>query len=493
MISSGVLVAAIFATSLLALAAVMIRPEFQPVRVALAVYLLAYLATTVVGAALILTPFGMDQLQQFLSHDAARTFRTLGSPVYIALLVAPAIAVPVSAGVFAWLSLKLFRQGLVEKALRHIPVSPIVLYAMTFAALLYCFLKLYWVGSLFPETLVAADSNYAQKILQRTELMGELRFTFYAVVYAVIPMLSVLFFARFIRRGRKLPDLAGAVINYLAFSYLIFAVYLKAPLLILSLMLALAAILAGAKLIFYLPALLVVAIGTFSTMQILMGGLQRPALPPESEITALGERPGQPPLASPEAPDPSAAPAPSVAAESSQGSEPARDHFALVQFARAPFLRMASAFPFYVETFSDPSERCGIETNALPLMPTPKCLMATKIFAEMYPRVTWTTGFAPAPAHISAYGEVGFGYALLVMMATGAVIGIMGTFGTLATGAVSVAINVANCIFAYYATQVPFIGALSYSHGLIVFLLPVAVAGAASYLWLRSTPPRFVH
>jgi hypothetical protein len=136
---------------------------------------------------------------------------------------------------------------------------------------------------------------------------------------------------------------------------------------------------------------------------------------------------------------------------------------------------MAIAYPYYVEVFEDPTQRCGVEDNRIPFLPKQTCFPASKIFSVMYPDITYVQGQAPAAAHVSALAEVGPWFSLVVMIGCGLAIGITAQFSRLCEPILSAGMVAATAIFAYNLTQVPFVGALTYSQGLVVFLFPVAL------------------
>jgi hypothetical protein len=166
--------------------------------------------------------------------------------------------------------------------------------------------------------------------------------------------------------------------------------------------------------------------------------------------------------------------------------------------ARNLAFRMAIAFPYYVEMFEDPAERCGVEDNRVPFLPKQTCFPASKVFSAMYPDITYVQGQAPAAAHISALAEYGVWFSFLVMIGCGLAIGIAAQLARLCEPTLSAGMIAAAAVLAYNLTQVPFVGALSYSQGYVVFLLPVALIAGIPVLsrailtpiarWLGLTP-----
>jgi hypothetical protein len=446
-------------------ALVLFNPRFSPIRWPVAAFLGAWTATTGLSAAYVLLPGGIEALKRFLAWLSPEIGPVAGSLDYAALLLLPYVIVPLAA--LAGQSATTFVMSPAIRTLRQIDVSRNALLAVMALAVGYCLFKLHQTGHLVPHTLFSSD-NYEDKIRARVEMMAELRFTFYAVFYAVIPMLAVLFLARFLD-GHRSVDLAGFVFGYVFFVYLTAATYLKAPVLYLLILLAVAVLVARMTLIrriAYFAGLALLAWATFVSLQVLMGGVM--------------EQPKAVAAAQPLPPKPKAVqPAPKTVPSK---EVPIVDQYqaAAWRTAEAMVFRMGSSFPYYVAAFDDPKERCGIETNKIPLLPAPRCMIPTKIHAMMYPKVHFVTGFALAAAHVSAFGEVGLWYAVVVMVFSGLSLGVIGSIAQHTQGTVSTGLQAAGVIYAYFLTQVPFIGALTYAHGLVFYLFPIVLSAAPS-------------
>src|SRR5262249_34278693 len=128
----------------------------------------------------------------------------------------------------------------------------------------------------------------------------------------------------------------------------------------------------------------------------------------------------------------------------------------VLPMARTLTFRMAMAFPYYVEIFEDPAERCGVQDNRIPFLPKQTCFPASKIFSAMYPDITYVQGQAPAAAHISALAEFGLWFSFIVMMGCGLVIGIATQLARLCEPILSAGMIAAAAVFSYNLTQVPF-------------------------------------
>lgn len=440
------------------------RPYFP-----LAVYLGAYVATTAIGAIIIMLPGGLRDLSIFLAEAVPLNVQySVGSPAYVTLLFLPLVLVPL----FANIGVALTQYARARHLSVDLPISRAVMWGLLILSIAACLYALWSVGGLFPKYLSGA--TYQAQMLERARLMSDLGFLFYAGVYAAIPALTALFFATYIKE-RSAVDLLGFVVGYVACNYLIITLYLKAPIAILFVMLAIVAILARAH-VLYLAGLLGLALATFLSLQILIGGAST-AAPAPPVATAI------PPVV---------ADIPITPNIRTQEDVPVPPPFTTNRYVYAAFIaargvvfRLGASFPYYVGVFSDPTERCGLESNNLPLLPESACVLPTKIFALMYPNIKWTTGFAPASAHVSAYGELGLGYAVLVMCLTGLSLGVLGAITSLSETPVFVVLNAAVCVYAYFLTQVPLLGALTYAHGLLFFFIPIMAAIAASFVWNR--------
>jgi hypothetical protein len=141
---------------------------------------------------------------------------------------------------------------------------------------------------------------------------------------------------------------------------------------------------------------------------------------------------------------------------------------------RAVSFRMAASFPYYLQEFSDPNERCGLEVPPLRLIPPQTCFPPTKIFSLMYPSVTYVKGYAPAPLNVSAYSELGIGYSFIAMIVAGILIGTISFFAN-GRNPLSISLGVAVCLFSYYVTQVSLTGSIFDSYGLVWLLFPVGL------------------
>ena len=139
---------------------------------------------------------------------------------------------------------------------------------------------------------------------------------------------------------------------------------------------------------------------------------------------------------------------------------------------RAVLLQMAAGFPYYVQIFADPNERCGAHIPPRRLFSHQTCFGPIKVFDKMHPRLAYTVGFQPAPVNASAHAEAGPWYAVAAMAASGLVLGILAAFAR-GRDSLSIAMTVAGCVYAYYLTQSSFAGSLLDPYGLIWLISPL--------------------
>lgn len=420
------------------------------------VYLVAWTATTVVAAVFFVTPGGQEELRKFVFAERLAAMPTLGSEQYHVLLFTPFLVVPFAAIVGARAASWVFDQLKITKFVSSVRTDGATLFVISAFAAAYCFYALWSVSALVPDLLFGANTGYKERILARARLMSDLGFLFYTVPYAILPMTIAIFLTRLLDRV-TFADVAGFIFNLAVFIFVVAALYMKSPIMMLALVLVVTVLAKNPRLIGMMAIVAGVTVAGFVLMQTLIGG-----------VTDTGD---------------------AAAGGARKEISIERISNSALLTARAAMFRMASAYPFYIEIFRDPVQRCGIETNSLPGLSAPRCVMATKVFAKMYPDIDWTTGFSPAAAHVSAYGEVGLGYALIILIFSGLSIGGLGAVSGLGSGPLFTGLTVATCAYAYYLTQVPFLGALTYAHGLIFFLIPSVAMGAASLIvrgkWLR--------
>ena len=463
----------------------------------LATFLFAYATTTAAGALNFITPGGEASLWASLGLVDQSASQAIRTGTYLAIVVLPFLVV----SFFAVAAMAIGRRIFVSASRGPTAVLETPAWALWLLLLIssaYCGYRLYMLDALVAQGLLTG--SYYDNILRRAFLYDNLGFPFFVFAYSFFPIIAVLFFARFSKPGHRfrMLDVAGFLLTVCVFNFIIFDLFSKSHLLVFCLMLASAVIISRAH-VFYIAAFVAISFTAFFGAEALISGTWRPAAPPiSSPVTAAP--PSAPAPAPPPAEPPPAASPPQVAqpappampAARPEGERKAGDTLNYLRnyLVNAMSMRMASTVPFYVSIFSNPTERCGIEAHtvrALVGLPPSKCVIPTKVFKAMYPTVNWITGFAPAAAHISAYGEAGLGWSVAVMAMLGVMLGLLGSLMGLRKQPLFTAFGVASCTFAYYASQLPITATFTYHHGLIALCIPIVLVYLASRFSRRAT------
>lgn len=404
---------------------------------ALVTLVVMYLATTGFGAALFTTEIGKEQLGAFIGGDVPFGWMsTIGTPVYWTLLLSLVILVPPFAIAANLAASRFFPRPPAFDVPLWVPV-------LLFSALAgFCIYQLADAGGLTAREAWDHSICYTGKIERRAALLKLLGNTYYNFAYSSLPILGCFVLAKAILQRSR-----AALVVFFLLSAVIFWIeictVMKAPAILYVGFIALTMILCGVGIIRTLGVMIPIAAGMFlglSAMQY---------------------------------------------CDRSENNEPFKKMGSGHFLTNAAF-RMAGSFPYYVQTFSDSSERCGFELPRSISPTVTRCYPPTKIFRAMYPSINYVVGFAPAPAQVAAYAEVGMLYALFVPAMIGIIIGALAFFARGASP-LSVTAGVALCIYAYYVTQASMTGALLHSYGLFWLLLPLFVMIAVSLSRRRAT------
>jgi len=154
--------------------------------------------------------------------------------------------------------------------------------------------------------------------------------------------------------------------------------------------------------------------------------------------------------------------------------------------------REASDVPFYLAVFPAQLPFIGIDLGlgAFGLGPTVASNFEVANF--MYPHETWVQGAAPAAAHVMAYGQAGYPWALVTMVLMGLWIAFTGQLRRWVGNPVVFSAFIGAVTTCYYLTQVDFVGAFNVSYGykwwLAALLLLLAVQRMLSVA-LRAPQP----
>lgn len=436
------------------------------------VFLFSYAATTVFGATLLLTPFGARHFQYFMGTDAIRHMGTIGSPFYWALLLMPFCVVPLGAVIGQRLTGRVLGIRGKHRLLDYVwlPGAAVLLALGT----LYCVYKLRPLGGLVPIGAIDAAVCVEEKIVRRAELIRDLGNRPYFFLNGVLPVLSALFLAQFLERGDRVALALYGLCAVIAV-WLCLAVFMKAPLIIFVVAGLCAALAAGVRWTKAVPGFLLLAVAVYAVLSL----AQMCKVPPVVTDVVTAPRPKSTASAAS-----TASPATSAEQEipirhdmpEAEGETPTQ-RFA-VKMVRDLAFRIAAAFPYYVETFSDPEERCGIWIPRV----AGKCFAPLKGYRAAYPYNRTVAGYLPAPVNASGLAEAGPAWAVLATLIAGIVIGILSALFAGVRSPLAAAIAVAACIYAYYVSQASLTGSFVDSYGLVWTLGTVALVIALTKL-----------
>lgn len=417
--------------------------KFRPVHLALFVLVAAYLATTGVGAAIIPTSFGHQQLAAFMYPESVpfSSLTTMGTPIYWLVLFSIIFIVPPA----ALATEASFRRLAPKSKSIFIPTWIPVVFAGLISA--FCIYKLALAGGLTAHEVWDHGVCFEAKMQRRTELFQLLGNRYYSFCYSSLPILGSFLLAKFVLNNDRLAGATFVGISILL-AWFDIAMIMKAPLIIYVGVVALTLIICGVGILRTLAMTVPVAMAIYLTLSTLQFCEHQTA----SWNVDVGN-----------------------ARSSSSQSEKTLTYKASYM-TRAATFRMAASFPYYIQKFSDPTERCGLEVPPLLVfLPRQTCFPPIKIFNLMYPSIHYVQGYAPAASNVSAYSELGIGYSLIAMTLAGMIIGALSFFAH-ARNALSISITVATCIFSYYLTQVSLTGSILDSYGLLWMVLPLVLA-----------------
>lgn len=431
--------------------------KFRPIHIAIATLVGSYVATTGLGAALFPFQFGREQLAAFLYPEPVpfSWMITLGSPLYWTLLLSMIVLPPAA----AFASEKIAAR--IAPSIRPIAIPTWIPLALAGAMSSYCIYKLAMAGALSAHEAWDRSVCYEGKILRRVALFDLLGTRYYSFTYSSLPILGSYLLAQGVVRKDRV-----ALIGFWIFSALIIwfnlATMMKANAIIYIGTLGLTLVFCGFGLFRSIAIAAPAAVGMYIALSVMqfcntqVASWEAAKPPPSSTTSALGDE-----LSA--ARDKSSAPitqaTPAFLTKSGY-------------MIRAATFRMAAGFPYYVQMFSDADQRCGIELPPHLGLPRQTCFGPIKIFSKMYPGVTYITGFQPGPMNVSAYGEAGLWYAIIVTIACGLIIGAVCSFAGF-DGPLPITITVACSIYAYYASQVSLTSSLLDSYGLAWLLFPI--------------------
>lgn len=413
--------------------------KFRPIHLAIFTVVFAYIATTGLGAALIATAPGQQALVDFMYPEAVPLswMTTIGTPLYWSVLLSLVVVVPT----IALLTERICRRAAPTV---RIPDSPRWI-PLGIAGLLsaFCIYKLAMAGGLTAHELWDRSVCFSEKMERRAELFGLLGNRYYSFCYSSLPVLASFLLAKYILYKDRIAGI-GFVSLSILLTWFYVAMIMKAPLIIYIGVVAVTLILCGVGFLrtaAIAAPLIAVAYIALSVLQFC--NHQKASWDVDLHGNASADK------------------AKTLV-------------YKAVYMTRAVTFRMASSFPYYLQEFSDPKERCGLELPPLPAIPRQTCFPPTKVFGLMYPSVTYVKGYAPAPVNVSAYSELGISYSFIAMILTGILIGMISFFAN-GRNPLSISLGVVACLFSYYVTQVSLTGSIFDSYGLVWLLLPVGL------------------
>ena len=154
-------------------------------------------------------------------------------------------------------------------------------------------------------------------------------------------------------------------------------------------------------------------------------------------------------------------------------------------------IRMAVAYPYYFEEFTEKGPICGTVWDRIKRKPSP-CAPSNYIYSVMHAGDVVYRGRATAPAAINIYGYAlgGWSTAILQTICAGVLLGLFAAIGRLRqSDAVAAAVWIMGAQVAYFLTQLPFEASLVYDHGALwwaaLILIPVYLLQAGGS-WIAS-------
>lgn len=443
MIPAAIIYIAITASIMFLVSRASLKPYF---RGPIVVYIVSWTLTTSIAAIFIIDGKGMEALRLFLGNSDLNFPEDTFGGFYYYLLFAPIIIFPV----FYTLSFRAMPKPSIMKFLFSRAGASIYGVSLTLIVIsIYVIASLYSVGF----DLWGNIANYEDNILERYRLMNALGGGFYGVFYSAIPCICAICAPQILARSDKTIYWSAIfVCAFLLFSFVSYVTLLKAPIFYMMISVVSAIYIAKATLmkrVGFAVGLGSICVALFLTLQLSIGGI---AVQTSQQVDN----------------------------DVSDRLPTAQSYLAASTVtARNLVFRMGSAFPFYVNIFSEPDERCDIE-----VLPGPeRCNLPTKVFKEMYPDLTFASGFAPAAAHVSAYGEAGILFASAVMIISGILLGAASSTCRYVAETLKPAYFSAIVMFAYFLTQVPLHGAILYSHGAIYFALTIIFVALSSFVF----------
>ncbi len=145
--------------------------------------------------------------------------------------------------------------------------------------------------------------------------------------------------------------------------------------------------------------------------------------------------------------------------------------------------RMADSFPYYLNLYPGILPYTGIDVALDLIGLASRPTRPADVISYMYPmKVTLYLRAAPAPAHVDAYAQAGVAYSLLILVVCGLMLKTVAVLGRSESGPVRHALFVQGLVSAYYLSQVSIRDVLITSYGIAWSLVAVAALIAGSSL-----------
>jgi len=400
--------------------------------VVLLTFLIAYGLTTVAGNLVYLTPYSEVFAGSSIKNFDIRTFPTADAGYWILLLMPFVITPPIA------LVIRQFFQRSVNRVTSNIPAiripAYIVLCAVCYGFIVFSF---YRIGVIDMATRGASAAASAEA---RFELLAALGFWPQVVLKSILIFLSVYSVIEALESGGKFW-ISTAILNVLLMTALLLLLNMKWPAVLFYLAIVLCIVVTQSRL-----SLFILAIASSIVIYL--------------AITTLVTR-----------------------------FATAQDKTVLNTFGTfvsGAVNRMSLPYPYYYRTFASAGPICGTIVDRLERKISP-CQPSTLIYEQIFGKDGFEgRGTAPAAAHITGYALGGWTGALVEMLLVSVVIGLFA--GVSIGGTMTATIVVMGAVAGYYLSQLPFEATIIYDHGMLWWVILLAVYAAATGItnrWVR--------
>jgi len=426
--------------------------RFLRTYISLVTFLGSYLVLTVLGNLLYFLPMG-DQLGgHSVLGFSIRNFRTAGSPGYWILLLLPFVVAPPvveMARRFAAASIKRSGQNLRE--------PPKAVYLILLLALYLFALQALWRADAVH--LLTRATNYEDAVSDRFLLLATLGFWPQMVIKAGLVTLSLFGLIQTFTTTRIFWTIVSGF-NLVAISALLILLNMKWPM-VLFYALNLVAILVCAN----RPLIPAISFAMLTCTAYLLISFTLLRVVPMPTVHVRPTEIGQ--IQSDSA---------NHTQQETTTAPPLKEGVAMPILAI--FNRMALAFPYYYDIFTDSPGKCGTIIDRIERKTNP-CQPSTLVYQEMFADRFAGIGTAPQAVHITGYALAGWTGALIEILLASLIMGLFAALSELRGALIDTAIII-GCMAGYFFSQLPFEGPIIYDHGILwcgIVLVVLAVAG----------------